>query len=102
MRQKVILTSLSPQLFLYQEKPPFYVGGLYYESMTRMSSRQTHLLKGENLLLIIIVILNSLRFHHLGSLDRNILRSAHLQSFLSRNLDLFLLRFQLMDGESQF
>ena len=49
----MILTSLSPQLFLYQEKPPFYVGGLYYESMTRMSSRQTHLLKGENLLLII-------------------------------------------------
>lgn len=33
MRQKVILTSLSPQLFLYQEKPPFYVGGLYYESI---------------------------------------------------------------------
>ena len=65
----MILTSLSPQLFLYQEKPPFYVGGLYYESMTRMSSRQTHLLKGENLLLIIIVILNSLRFHHLGSLE---------------------------------
>lgn len=30
----MILTSLSPQLFLYQEKPPFYVGGLYYESMT--------------------------------------------------------------------
>ena len=102
MRQIVILTSLSPQLFLYQEKPPFYVGGLYYESMTRTSSRQTHLLKGENLLLIIIVILNSLRFHHLGSLDRNILRSAHLQSFLSRSLDQFLLRFQLMDGESQF
>ena len=70
--------------------------------MTRMSSRQTHLLKGENLLLIIIVILNSLRFQHLGSLDRNILRSDHLQSFLSRSLDQFLLRFQLMDGESQF
>lgn len=33
MRQKAILTSLSPQLFLYQEKPPFYVGGLYYESI---------------------------------------------------------------------
>ena len=28
----MILTSLSPQLLLYQEKPPFYVGGLYYES----------------------------------------------------------------------
>lgn len=34
MRQKVILTSLSPQLFLYQEKPPFYLGELYYETMT--------------------------------------------------------------------
>ena len=33
MRQKVILTSLSPQLFLYQ-KTPFYLGELYYESMT--------------------------------------------------------------------
>lgn len=34
MRQKVILTSLSPQLFLYQEKPPFYLGELDYETMT--------------------------------------------------------------------
>lgn len=60
--------------FSYTKKASsLYLGGLYYESMTRMSSRQTHLLKGENLLLIIIVILNSLRFHHLGSLDRNIL-----------------------------
>lgn len=30
----MILTSLSPQLFLYQEKPPFYLGELYYETMT--------------------------------------------------------------------
>lgn len=34
MRQKVILTSLSPQLFLYQKKTPFYLGELYYETMT--------------------------------------------------------------------
>ena len=32
------------------KRPP--IGGLYYESMTLMSSRQTHSLKGENLLFI--------------------------------------------------
>ena len=30
----MILTSLSPQLFLYQEKPPFYLEELYDETMT--------------------------------------------------------------------
>lgn len=34
MRQKATSISLSPQLFLYQKRPPFYLGGLYYESMT--------------------------------------------------------------------
>lgn len=34
MRQKATSISLSPQLFLYQKKTPFYLGELYYESMT--------------------------------------------------------------------